>query len=245
MESLSALRTKIFADGASLETMRALSQHSWVKGFTTNPTLMRKEKITDYERFAHDVIVEIPDKPVCFGVFSDDFDEMYSQALTIAGWGNNIYVKIPCTNTRGQSSAELVSALAKEGVQQNVTAVLTLEQVEVMTEALAIGPSAYLSVFAGRIADTGVDPMPIMKSAVYMMSAYRQLELIWASPRELLNIMQADEIGCHIITVTQDILKKMHLVGKGLAEYALETVRMFHSDAVAAGYCIPTTTIMR
>ncbi len=238
MKSLMELRTKIFADGASSKTMLSMYRQPWIKGFTTNPTLMRKENISDYEGFAREVIAKIPDRPICFGVFSDDFEQMYEQALAIANWGNNVYVKIPCMNTKGHASDALVRALAKDGVKQNVTAVLTLDQIERMTMALAAGPSAYLSVFAGRIADTGRDPLPIMQKGLAMMAQYPQLEMIWASPRELLNVIQADEIGCHVITVTNDILKKVPLIGKNLSEYSLETVQMFHEDAVRAGYAI-------
>lgn len=227
---------KIFADGADIAGMLEMHQHAFIKGFTTNPTLMRKAGITHYESFARDVLMHISNRPISFEVFSDDFDEMYYQALKIAQWGDNVYVKIPITNTQGESSLALIRKLANKNVKQNVTAVMTLEQVNAVSEALSSGPSSYISIFAGRIADTGFDPLPLMQSALKIMSAYSQLELIWASPRELLNIVQANNIGCHIITMTNDLLKKLPLLGKNLNQYSLETVQMFRNDAITAGY---------
>lgn len=238
MNTLQTLKTEIFADGADKAGMLEMYKNPLISGFTTNPTLMRKAGITDYEAFALDILNVIKDRPISFEVFSDDLDEMYQQALKIASWGNNVYVKIPVTNTKGHTTYSLVNALAKANVKQNVTAIMTTEQVTHVTHALAQGPSAYISVFAGRIADTGRDPVSIMAEYVKMLKLYPQLKLLWASPRELLNIFQANEIGCHIITVSNDILKKLDLVGKDLQEYSLETVRMFRDDAVKAGYTL-------
>ena len=230
------LKVKIFADGADQAGMLDLYRNPIIKGFTTNPTLMRNAGITDYEAFARDILRAIPDRPISLEVFSDDFAEMESQARRIASWGHNVYVKIPVTNTQGESSVPLVRRLAREGVKQNVTALMTLAQVRDVAAALGSGPSACISVFAGRIADTGRDPVPLMAAAVQLMAIYPQLELIWASPRELLNIFHADSVGCHIITVTHDTLKKLSLVGKDLEEYSLDTVKMFRNDAVKAGF---------
>ncbi len=230
------LGVKIFADGADLPGMTAMYAKPWIKGFTTNPTLMRKAGITDYEQFALRVIKAIPDRPLSFEVFSDDFAEMERQAQKIAAWGENVYVKIPVTNTKGESSCPMIARLAKAGVRQNVTALFTLDQVRDVTAALADGPSAYISVFAGRIADTGRDPMPLMAAAAAMLRPYPQLELIWASPRELLNICQAAAVGCHIITVTNDVLKKLDSLNKDLNQFSLETVKMFYNDAQSAGF---------
>ena len=230
------MSVKIFADGAEKAPMLKLYANPQIKGFTTNPTLMRKAGITGYEAFARDILTAIPDRPISFEVFADEFDEMERQAERIATWGENVYVKIPVTNTRGESAAALVRRLAGRGVKQNVTALMTLDQVREITAALAAGPAANISVFAGRVADTGVDPLPIMRSALEIMRPYSQLELIWASPRELLNIVQASEIGCHIITVTSDILNKLPLIGKDLSEYSLDTVKMFRNDALASGF---------
>jgi len=230
------MSVKIFADGAEKAPMLKLYANPQIQGFTTNPTLMRKAGITDYEAFARDILTAIPDRPISFEVFADEFDEMERQAERIATWGENVYVKIPVTNTRGESAAALVRRLAGRGVKQNVTALMTLDQVREITAALAAGPPANISVFAGRVADTGVDPLPMMRSALEIMRPYPQLELIWASPRELLNIVQASEIGCHIITVTSDILNKLPLMGKDLSEYSLDTVKMFRSDALASGF---------
>lgn len=237
------LNVKIFADGADKKGMLDLYSNPLIKGFTTNPTLMCKAGIADYQAFALDILSTIRNYPISFEVFSDDFDEMLSQALLIASWGSNVYVKIPVTNTKGEPSYDLIRQLASAGVKQNVTALMTLEQVQEVTNVLSHGPSAYISVFAGRIADTGRDPMPIMQEALNIMRAHRQLELIWASPRELLNIFQANQIGCHIITVTNDVLKKLSLVGKDLTEYSLETVKMFRDDAVKAGFSLEIANV--
>jgi transaldolase len=236
MTKLADLKVKIFADGADRGGMLELYSNPMIKGFTTNPTLMRNAGITDYEAFARDIVKAIPDRPISLEVFSDDFEEMEAQARRIKSWGENIYVKIPVTNTRGESAVPLIRRLAEAGVKQNVTALMTLAQVRDVVEALGRGPSACVSVFAGRIADTGRDPVPMMAAAVEMLAVYPQLELIWASPRELLNIFHADSIGCHIITVTHDLLKKLSLVGKDLGEYSLDTVKMFRNDAVKAGF---------
>jgi transaldolase len=236
MQSLDNLRIKIFADGADQAGMLEMYGNPLVSGFTTNPTLMRKAGIGDYEAFAREVLRAIPDRPISFEVFADDFGQMDIQAHEIASWGNNVYVKIPVTNTRGESSVPLLRNLAREGVRVNVTALLTLEQVRRVGESLQAGPPSYISVFAGRIADTGRDPVPLMASAVEILRPLSHLGLIWASPRELLNIFQADAIGCHVITVTNDLLKKLRLVGKDLREYSLETVKMFYDDARNAGF---------
>ena len=233
---LDQLKVKIFADGADLDGILELYRNPYIKGFTTNPTLMRKSGISDYEKFSRQVLEHIGNRPISFEVFSDEFDEMERQAHKIAGWGKNVYVKIPVTNTRRESSEDLVRRLADKGVQLNVTALMTLEQVSAVSKALEDRVPSYISVFAGRIADTGRDPMPLMKAAVEIMSPFKSQELIWASPRELLNIFHADEIGCHVITVTHDILKRLALVGKDLDEYSLDTVKMFHDDAQKAGY---------
>lgn len=236
MKTIEQLKVKIFADGAELDGILELYRNPYITGFTTNPTLMRKSGISDYEKFSRQVLEHIGNHPISFEVFSDEFDEMERQARKIAAWGKNVYVKIPVTNTRRESSADLVRRLAVEGVQLNVTALMTLEQVSVISKALESHAPSYISVFAGRIADTGRDPMPLMKEAVEIMSPYKTQELIWASPRELLNIFHADEIGCHVITVTHDILKKLSLAGKDLDEYSLDTVKMFYEDALKAGY---------
>lgn len=236
MKTLDQLKVKIFADGADLNGILELYHNPYIAGFTTNPTLMRQSGISDYEKFSRQVLEHIIDRPISLEVFSDEFDEMERQARKIASWGQNVYVKIPVTNTRRESSAELVCRLAAEGVKLNVTALLTLEQVSTVSKALGSYAPSYISVFAGRIADTGFDPIPLMKEAVRIMCPYPNQELIWASPRELLNIFHADEIGCHIITVTHDILKKLTLVGKDLDEFSLDTVKMFYRDAQKAGY---------
>jgi transaldolase len=236
MTPLTDLKVKIFADGADRGSMVELYRNPFIKGFTTNPTLMRNAGITDYEAFARDILKAIPDRPISLEVFSDDFAEMENQARRIASWGENVYVKIPVTNTQGESAIPLVRTLAKSGVKQNVTALMTLAQVRDVAVALGSGPAACVSVFAGRVADTGRDPVPLMAAAVELLRMYPQLELIWASPRELLNIMHADQVGCHIITVTPDVLKKLSLVGKDLDEYSLDTVKMFRNDAIKAGF---------
>jgi transaldolase len=230
------LKTKLFADGADKAGMLELYRNAWIKGFTTNPTLMRQAGITDYRGFARGILEVIRDRPISFEVFSDDFAQMERQAREIASWGQNVYVKIPITNTSGESSLGLVRTLAKSGVQLNVTALMTLEQVRDCALALVGGPPSFVSVFAGRIADTGRDPMPIMAAAVELLRLSPRAELIWASPREVLNVYQADAVGCHVITATFDILKKLKLEGKDLTEYSLDTVKMFRRDAVEAGF---------
>jgi len=234
--SVEGLKVKIFADGANLEGMLALYRDSRIAGFTTNPTLMRSAGITNYKAFAHQVLAAIPDRSISFEVFSDELDEMERQAHEIASWGEHVYVKIPVSNTEGQSTGPLIQRLSRAGVKVNVTALMTLEQVRDVAGNLAGGAPSYISVFAGRVADTGRDPVPLMTACVEALREQPQIELIWASPRELLNVFQADAIGCHIITVTHDVLKKLALVGKDLDEYSLDTVKMFHSDAVAAGF---------
>ncbi len=236
MKKVEELKVKIFADGADKDGMLEMYQKPFVKGLTTNPTLMKKAGILDYRAFCKDILTSIKDKPLSFEVFSDDFDEMEHQALEIAGWGDNVYVKIPITNTRQETCYALVEKLAKQKVKLNVTALMTLEQVRNVATALDPNVPSYVSVFAGRIADTGYDPVPLMAKSVEILQVAPAAELIWASPRELLNIFQADEIGCHIITVTNDILKKLSLVGYDLNQYSLDTVKMFYMDAVAAGY---------
>ena len=236
MSQLENLKTKIFADGADLERILTLAKHPLIKGFTTNPTLMRKAGVTDYEEFARAVLRAIPDRPISFEVFADDFHEMEEQAHEIASWGGLVNVKIPVTDTEGNSALDLIRRLSRSGIRLNITGLMTLDQVREVTTALGDTKSAFISVFAGRIADTGRDPVPLMAEAVRIMSVNPGLELIWASPRELLNVMQADAIGCHIITLTHDVLKKLSLVGKGLEEYSLETVQMFFNDAQSAGY---------
>lgn len=230
------LKIKIFADGADKADMLRLYADPRIRGFTTNPTLMRKAGIEDYAGFARDILRHIPDRPISFEVFSDDFAEMETQALTIADWGDTVFVKIPVTNSLGLPSYDLLHRLAGRGVQVNVTALLTLDQVAAVSDALGNHAPSNISIFAGRIADTGRDPVPVMAEAVAIAARHPRQELIWASPRELLNLFQADAIGCHIITVTPDILKKLALVGKDLDTYSLETVQMFRNDAVAAGF---------
>jgi transaldolase len=241
MPKLADLRVKIFADGADLDGIKTMYAKSWIKGFTTNPTLMRKAGVTDYKAFARQVLKAVPDRPVSFEVFADDFDEMEAQALEIASWGANVNVKIPVTNTKREFAGPLIYRLSKTGVQLNITAVMTLEQVRQIVEHLAPETPAIISVFAGRIADTGVDPVPVMREALRIIQVRPKAELLWASPRELLNIIQADEVGCHIITATNDILNKLPLLGKNHSDYSLETVEMFYRDAAAAGYTIPCT----
>lgn len=236
MGDLSKLSVKIFADGADKAGMLEMYGNPLIKGFTTNPTLMCKAGVYDYQSFALEIVAAIPDRPISFEVFADDFEEMERQALEISSWGENINIKIPVTNTKKQPSYDLIRRLTRAGVKLNVTALMTLDQVRDVSAAIADGPSAYISVFAGRIADTGRDPVPLMATAVKLLSLYPNQELIWASPRELLNIFQADTIGCHVITVTNDILKKLTLVGKDLHEYSLDTVKMFYADAQKAGY---------
>ena len=241
MKSVSELRIQVFADGADKASMLELYRQPYIKGFTTNPTLMRKAGVTDYERFALEVLQHITDRPISFEVFADDELEMDRQARKIARWARNVYVKIPVTNTRGEPMYNLIRRLSADGIQVNATALLALDQVRHVAKALKGGAPAYISVFAGRVADTGRDPVPLMKSALELMAPAPNTQLVWASPRELLNIFQADEIGCHIITVTSDVLKKLSLVGKDLHEFSLETVRMFHDDAARSRYTLELT----
>jgi transaldolase len=236
MKTLDQLKVKIFADGADLGGILEYYDNPLIKGFTTNPTLMRKSGITDYEDFAHKVLEHIPDRPISFEVFSDEFDEMERQARKISTWGKNVFVKIPITNTDKKSSVELVRRLALEGIQLNVTALMTPDQVKLISPSLGNLVPSFISIFAGRIADTGREPGPLMKEAVEIMSQFPNQELIWASPRELLNIFHADEVGCHVITVTHDLLKKLVLLGKDLDEFSLDTVKMFFHDAKTAGF---------
>ena len=233
---LADLKVKLFADGADRAEILRMYPNPLIRGFTTNPTLMRQAGVTDYEAFAKNIVSAVPDRPISLEVFADEFGEMERQALKISGWGENVYVKIPVTNTRRESSLELVCRLARRGVKLNVTALMTLRQVKEVATALAGGPPAYVSMFAGRIADTGRDPAPIMAEAVDILRPHSNIELIWASPRELLNIFQADSVGCHVITATHDLLHKLALVGKDLDDYSLDTVKMFHRDAAQAGY---------
>lgn len=232
------LRVKIFADGADRAGMLAIAANPLIRGFTTNPTLMRKAGISDYEGFARDILTEIRDRPISFEVFSDEFDEMQAQAEKIAAWGENVYVKVPITNSRGESAIPMLTRMAGSGVKFNVTALFTEEQVRQTSDALAAAAPCNISVFAGRVADAGVDPLPLMRRALEIMAPRPQQELIWASPRELFNIVQAHEIGCHIITVTNDILGKLPTLGKDLEQFSLETVKMFRNDAVAAGFSL-------
>jgi transaldolase len=236
MKRVSDLKVKIFGDGADKAAILDLYAKPYIHGFTTNPTLMRKAGIRDYEFFARDLLESVPDRPISFEVFADDFNEMERQARRIATWGPNVFAKIPITNTRRESAIPLLRHLTNEGLQLNVTALLPLHQVRAAAEAMCGGPPCYISVFAGRIADTGVDPVPLMAEAVGLLAASPNLQLIWASPRELLNIFQADEVGCHVITVTSDLLRKLETVGKDLDEYSLDTVRMFHEDARVSGF---------
>jgi transaldolase len=234
------LGIKLFADGADLAAICRLASEPHIKGFTTNPTLMRKAGVQDYAGFAREVLQVVPDRPISFEVFSDAFDDMEWQALEIASWGTNVYVKIPVTNTRAEFSGPLIRRLSEQGVRVNVTAVLTLNQVRRVAECLWPATASCVSIFAGRIADTGVDPIPIMAEAVRIVRPLPKAEIIWASPRELLNVFHAQQAGCHIITATPDVLAKLKLVGKDLSDYSLDTVRMFRDDAVAAGYTIVT-----
>ena len=238
MSAVPDLKVKLFADGADLAGIKEMAANPAIEGFTTNPTLMRKAGVADYKAFALQALQVVGGRPISFEVFADEFGEMEKQAHEIASWGKNIYVKIPVINTRKEFSGPLVERLSRAGVQVNVTALMTTEQVARVTERLAPDTPAIISVFAGRIADTGRDPMPIMAASVKAMKAKPKAELIWASPRELLNIFQAGNVGCHIITATNDIVKKLSLVGKDLDDYSLETVEMFYKDAKAAGYSI-------
>jgi transaldolase len=243
MTTISGLKVKIFADGADLAGMKEMYANPLIEGFTTNPTLMRKAGVQDYEAFARQVVEAIPDRPISFEVFADEFDEMERQALNISSWGDHVYVKIPVTNTKQQFTGTLIERLSKAGVALNVTAVMLPEQVRSITERLAPDTPAIISVFAGRIADSGRDPVPLMQEAVEIIGAKPKAELIWASPREVLNIFQADSVGCHIITATNDLLNKLSIVGKDLESYSLETVQMFYQDAAAAKYTIQTSVV--
>jgi transaldolase len=236
--SADRLKIRVFADGADVGSIRKAAADPRIQGFTTNPTLMRAAKVEDYKAFARDVLKIVPERPVSFEVFADDFPTMEKQAREIASWGDNVYVKIPVTNTRGEFAGPLIGRLSHSGIKLNITAILTLDQVESVAGNLAEQTPAVVSVFAGRIADTGRDPVPIMAKALQILRPRPRAELLWASPRELLNIFQADAIGCHIITVTGDLLKKLALVGKDLGDFSLETVLMFYKDALAAGYSI-------
>lgn len=236
MKNIKDLNIKIFADGADKKTMLEMNQTKFIQGLTTNPTLMKKAGIKNYKNFAIDILKHITNKPISFEVFSDDFDEMEKQALEIASWGDNVYVKLPITNTKGIDSFSLINRLSNQKVKVNVTALMTLNQVEGVVRNINADTPSYISIFAGRIADTGVDPIPIMKEAIKIMSSKPSSELIWASPRELLNIFQANAIGCHVITATPDILKKLSLVNYDLNQYSLDTVKMFYQDALFAGY---------
>jgi transaldolase len=236
MKKVDDLKVQIFADGADKAGMLEMYAKPYIKGLTTNPTLMKKAGITDYRAFCKDILTQIKDKPLSFEVFSDDFAEMERQAMEIASWGDNVYVKIPVTNTKQENCYAMVQKLGQQKVKMNVTAIMTMTQVRDVVAALNPTVPSYVSVFAGRIADTGQDPVPIMAAAVEMLKIAPAAELIWASPRELLNIFQADEVGCQVITVTNDILKKLLLVGYDLETYSLDTVKMFYNDAVAAGF---------
>ena len=233
-----SLKVKLFADGADLVGMIEMASKPYISGLTTNPTLMKKAGISDYIKFAKDVLSEIQDKPISFEVFSDELEEMKIQGEKIASWANNVYVKVPITNTRGESTGPVIKYLAANGVKVNVTAIMTLEQVEKVSTVLNPGIPSYVSVFAGRIADTGRNPLPIMEESLRILKDNRNAELIWASPRELLNVFQANEIGCHNITATNDILKKLDLINYDLSAYSLDTVRMFYNDAKNANYKI-------
>lgn len=238
MTSSQQLKIKLFADGADLDSILALYKNPSIQGFTTNPTLMRKAGISDYEQFGRKLLTLIPDRPISLEVFADDFETMEAQAYKIATWGSNVNIKIPVTNTKGEFTGPLIAKLAAAGITLNITAVMTVQQVEDISAVLSPDVPAIVSVFAGRIADTGVDPVPMMKESLKVLEARPKAELLWASPRELLNVFQADEIGTHIITATPDVLAKLKLVGKDLTEYSLDTVKMFYNDAVAAGFSI-------
>ena len=227
---------KLFADGADKQGILDMYKNPLIDGFTTNPTLMRKAGITDYVAFAKEILDEITDKPVSFEVFADEYEEMEQQALKISKWGENVYVKIPVMNTKKIPSYELIRHLSLKGVKINITAIMTLEQVRLVSESVIGGPSCFVSVFAGRIADTGVDPVPLMRQALKILKIVPNAELLWASPREVLNVYQAESIGCHIITATNDILKKLNLKAKDLTEFSKETVQMFYQDAQASGF---------
>ena len=239
--NLNTLSIKLFADGADLDSITRLYADPRIKGFTTNPTLMRKDGVLDYEAFARDVLQVVTDRPISFEVFADDLQEMADQARTIASWAPNVNVKIPVTTTQGAFTGSIIEALSAEGIKLNITAVFTQEQVRAVCESLAVSTPAIVSVFAGRIADTGLDPMPVMRDCVEILQNRPQAELLWASPRELLNIFHANAVGCHIITATTDLLNKLDGVGKELDAFILETVKMFYADARASAYTIETT----
>jgi transaldolase len=238
MTGMTDLKTKIFADGADLDQILKLAQDPRIKGFTTNPTLMWKAGLTDYGEFAAELLEHITEHPISFEVFADDEDEINRQAKLISKWGDNVYVKIPVTTTKGESMAPLIRELSESGVKVNVTALMTTGQVEVITQALKDGAPSCASVFAGRIADAGIEPLPIMSKALDILEAAPNTELIWASPREILNVVQADSIGCHIITITNSLLSKLDGLGKDLEAFSLETVKMFHRDAKTAGFSL-------
>ncbi|MCB1041110.1 MAG: transaldolase [Acidimicrobiales bacterium] len=237
-DAVSSLTVEIYADGADLDSIKTLSENPLIKGFTTNPTLLRKAGVTNYASFAQDLLGVVPELPISFEVIADEPDEIERQALVIAGWGDNVFVKLPVTTTDGTSLSPLARRLADQGVKLNVTALMTEAQVAEVADALAGGPDSFISVFAGRVADTGRDPIPVMERSLELMAPHDNMRLIWASPRELLNVFQADEIGCDVITVTHDVLAKLKLVGKDLDEYSLETVQMFFDDAAASGFTL-------
>ena len=238
MKKIDDLKVKIFSDGADKEDMLDMNSKTFIKGLTTNPTLMKKAGIKDYETFAKDILSIIKEKPISFEVFSDDFNEMEKQAMKITSWADNVYVKIPITNTKKESSKELIKRLAKKKIKLNITAIFTVDQVKTTLSVLDNNVPSIISVFSGRIADTGRDPVPLMSDCLKEMKINSKSELLWASPRELLNIIQADQIGCHIITVTKDIIKKLQFTNYNLEDYSLDTVKMFYKDAVDAGFKI-------
>ena len=238
MKKIEDLKVKIFSDGADKKDMLEMNSKTFIKGLTTNPTLMKKAGIKDYELFAKDILSTIKEKPISFEVFSDDFDDMERQAMEITSWADNVYVKIPITNTKKESSKELIKRLAEKKVKLNITAIMTLDQVKTVLSVLDNKVPSIISVFAGRIADTGRDPIPLMNDCLKEMKINSKSELLWASPRELLNIIQADQIGCHIITVTKDIIKKLQFISYNLEEYSLDTVKLFYKDAAEAGFKI-------
>ena len=243
MKKIEDLKVKIFSDGADKEDMLDMASKTFIRGLTTNPTLMKKAGIKDYEAFAKDILSTIKEKPISFEVFSDDFDEMEKQAMKITSWADNVYVKIPVTNTKKESSKELIKRLGEKKVKLNITAIMTLDQVKTVLSVLDNKVPSIISVFAGRIADTGRDPIPLMNDCLEEMIINSKSELLWASPRELLNIIQADQIGCHIITATKDIIKKLKLANYDLEDYSLDTVKMFYKDALEAGYNITSDNI--
>jgi len=240
MSKIDGLKIKIFADGADLKSLLALYREPYIKGFTTNPTLMRKAGISDYEQFSREILKAIPDRPISLEVFADDLAAMKDQALAIASWGPNVNVKVPVTNTKGDFCGSLIRDLSESGVVLNITAIFSLDQVRRVVDSLHPETAAIVSVFAGRVADTGVDPMPLMRKAKELLSPTPKAELLWASPREVFNVIQADECNCDIITATPDILAKLKFIGKGLEEFSLDTVRMFYDDASVANYTIRT-----